>query len=834
MKKGRGNPNTIYVSERLQECLHLISQSAVTTVVAPMGYGKTTAINWYLAKQQKTEQAVVVRVSIYSDNRQVFWHSVLRAFAFSGLDFLNGYDCPFDSASAGFLADVLCHSLVGKQRYYIFLDDFHLLSDEHVAEFLGILAGRLPENVHLVVASRANVFSGSAVVRLGGKLYQITAEDLRLTAGELSVYAYKCGTSLSQKQMEMLLHSSEGWFSAVYLNLCEFARSGKLPDVQSDIYAMFSNALIEPLPKEQQEFLTVMGLADEFTVEMAEAVTGKKNIAEILKELMSQNAFVKCLSDGRSYRFHHMMKSCAEQLFFVMEPEKQAVYQNRYGDWYYGHGLHLHALAAYRASGNFAALLEVIREDAGILLSSLKPEEVLTWITECPKAVLKEHPFAILVLMRSMFNWRQIPKMLELKELLMTAIAEHPEWSLEETGNLSGECDLIMSFLMYNDISQMSRLHRSASAKMTHPAISIQSQGGWTFGSPSVLMMFHREPGSLKKELEEMKECMPHYYKITNGHGQGAERIMDAEASFMQGHFTDAQIKLEGAYAQIEGNGQESIALCCDFLTQRMLLCSDMKSRMPIADRRAQLMGGHNVTWVYIYDSICSYYYAVIGQTEQIPALFREHQLSQVHFLAPGRPMLEMIENQVYLSQGSFAKVLGQGERLLVMCEGMHYGLVALHVKIQMAAAYEQLGKRLESRSLLKEAIQDAFADNFLMPFVENYRYLKELLEGVHITGHQEFVEQITELGKCYESQCAKLRNEKVRSESLNLLTEREIQMAEMIALRLSNKEIAEKLFLSEGTVKQYINQIYSKLEIKGDIRTKRAMLIEQIKDTKN
>ena len=31
MKKGRRNLNTIYVSERLQECLHLISKSAVTT-----------------------------------------------------------------------------------------------------------------------------------------------------------------------------------------------------------------------------------------------------------------------------------------------------------------------------------------------------------------------------------------------------------------------------------------------------------------------------------------------------------------------------------------------------------------------------------------------------------------------------------------------------------------------------------------------------------------------------------------------------------------------------------------------------------------------------------
>ena len=43
-----------------------------------------------------------------------------------------------------------------------------------------------------------------------------------------------------------------------------------------------------------------------------------------------------------------------------------------------------------------------------------------------------------------------------------------------------------MSFLCYNDISAMSRLHRSASAQMSRPAISIQNSGGWTFGSPQL------------------------------------------------------------------------------------------------------------------------------------------------------------------------------------------------------------------------------------------------------------------------------------------------------------------------------------------------------------
>lgn len=137
--------------------------------------------------------------------------------------------------------------------------------------------------------------------------------------------------------------------------------------------------------------------------------------------------------------------------------------------------------------------------------------------------------------MRCMFNWRQIPKMMELKELLLITVAEHPEWSQEEKGNLLGECDLILSFLMYNDISAMSRLHRSASAQMSHPAISIQNSGGWTFGSPSVLMMFHRQPGQLDRELAEMDECMPHYYKITNGHGMGAETIMPGRSGSATG-----------------------------------------------------------------------------------------------------------------------------------------------------------------------------------------------------------------------------------------------------------------------------------------------------------
>ena len=818
MPKPKWNLNTIYISERLQESLRPISRCAMTTVVAPMGYGKTTAVNWYLSERAKAKTLRIIRISVYSDNLAIFWKSAQEAFARAGLPFLREYPCPTDAAGSGLLVDDLCHALAGETPCYIFIDDFHLLTDKRAALFLCMLANRLPANVHLIVASRDRFLPAAEAVRLGAKVYQIGTEQLRLNHTELAVYAHRCGTELSDAQVESLLYSSEGWFSAVYLNLRTLSERGVLPSRHSDIYATFTAAMIDPLPEKQREFLAVMGLADEFTVEMAQCITGEADAGQILSLLTEQNAFVTRLPDGVTYRFHHMMKECAERRFLKLDAETQRLYWERFGLWYEQHRQYLHAIAAYRRSENYDALLRVIRSDAGILLASLKPEDVLDALGKCPAETLKAYPLAILVLMRRMFTWRQIPKMLELKALLLAAIEEHPELSEEERGNLLGECDLILSFLCYNDISAMSRLHRSASAQMSRPAISIQSGGGWTFGSPSVLMMFYRAPGELERELLEMDECMPHYYQVTNHHGQGAETIMRAEALFCQGRFTDAHIELERAYAQVKDNGQINMALCCDFLSRRLSRYTDVEQRYTFAERYAELLRYHDAAWINLWSATSAYYHALRGETDKIPEIFSQHRLSTVNMLAPGKPMMEMIENQVYLAEGAYAKVIGRSAELLAVCEAMHYALVALHLRIQTAAAYEKLGKTEEARAWLEKALSDAAPDGLVMPFLENYDYIRPLLAR---ETQSLLAAQIMALGEA-----AKARNTaSARPAVFDALTTREYEIVELMGQRLSNREIAERLYLSEGSVKQYVNQIYSKLHIEGDTRTKRTQL---------
>ena len=825
MPKRKPSFNTIYISERVQECLRPIARCALTTVVAPMGYGKTTAINWFLAEKTKGGKAVAIRMSIYSEKLPMLWRSAQDAFRFAGLDVLSAFDFPTGEAAATLVLEELCRAFSsGKTAYYLFLDDFHLLRDERAVRFICRISARLPENAHLIVASRDRFLPAGEIVRLGGNLHQIGMEHLRLNHTELAVYAHRCGAELSEQQLEALLRSSEGWFSAIYLNLRALSERGRLPDASSDIFEMFTAAMIDPLPPGRQEFLAVMGLADEFTAEMARFVTENPQTDAIIQDLTCQNAFVTRLPDSQRYRFHHMMKECALRKFRTLPEQSQICYWNRFGSWYGAQGQYLHALGAYGKSGNSDAALTIIEKDAGNLLSALHPEELLERLNACPEEVLTRHPTAILVLMRRLFTWRQIPKMLQLKALLERAIAESPDMPEEERGNLLGECDLIMSFLMYNDITKMSELHRSASRQMSRPAVTIQAGSSWTFGSPSVLMMYYRAPGELQKETHEMHECMPHYYRITNGHGLGAELVMDAEASFMQGKLHEAEIGLARARAAIAGSGQENMALCCDFLELR-LLGSGGRRRLDVKARAEALLARHDVVLLNMFESILAYYYALLQEAEKIPDVFRLHRLDTVNYFAPGKPMMELIENQVYLAQGEFPRVIGRSEPLLSGCESLHYALVALHIRLQTASAYEALGNRAMARKLLVRALEDAEPDGFVLPFAENAPYLMNHYSALSRELETPFAASVCELSERWLSRQQTSGSRQEPIEALRELSERERSVAQLMALRKTNREIAETLFLSEGTVKQYINRIYSKLQLTGTAQEKRRAL---------
>ncbi len=154
MPKPKWNLNTIYISERLQESLRPISRCAMTTVVAPMGYGKTTAVNWYLEERAKRRHCTS-SASAYTP----------ATSPSSGKAYRRRLPARVSSSCGNILAPrtrraVDCWWMTSAMRWRTkhpaisFIDDFHLLTDKRASLFLCMLANRLPINVHLIVASR--------------------------------------------------------------------------------------------------------------------------------------------------------------------------------------------------------------------------------------------------------------------------------------------------------------------------------------------------------------------------------------------------------------------------------------------------------------------------------------------------------------------------------------------------------------------------------------------------------------------------------------------------------------------------------------------------------
>jgi len=66
------------------------------------------------------------------------------------------------------------------------------------------------------------------------------------------------------------------------------------------------------------------------------------------------------------------------------------------------------------------------------------------------------------------------------------------------------------------------------------------------------------------------------------------------------------------------------------------------------------------------------------------------------------------------------------------------------------------------------------------------------------------------------------LQREAGRREAAQVLTSREIEIARQVATSLRNKEIAKQLFISEGTVKMHLHNIFQKLDLDSRLKLSR------------
>lgn len=169
--------NSIYITERLKQRLYEINNYTITTVIAPMGFGKTTAVNWWAKRMVKgRSEAVVLRQMIVTNSVTDFWSGFCRAFKDYPelIEQMKALGFPKDATSMSLLSELLYDALSWSPcPIYFIMDDLHLLGKNTITSLILLLFRNLPDCVHFILLSRNQVFTEEERMRLGNLLCEI-------------------------------------------------------------------------------------------------------------------------------------------------------------------------------------------------------------------------------------------------------------------------------------------------------------------------------------------------------------------------------------------------------------------------------------------------------------------------------------------------------------------------------------------------------------------------------------------------------------------------------------------------------------------------------------
>lgn len=283
------------------------------------------------------------------------------------------------------------------------VDDYQLVVEPAIHEAMTFLIDHLPETLSFVIVSRDEPPLPLSRYRARQELLDIRADDLRFLVEETEAFVNdELGLGLSDQVLASLDEKVEGWIAGLQLASLTLRGDGRsspatITGRHRFIAGFLRDEVLARLPDETRRFLVQTSIVDRLCGSLCDAITAMANGQETLERLEDQNLFTMPIDDNREwFRYHGLFAGCLRDELERHPPGEIAGLHQRAGAWYLRHDMPERAFDHGIAANDIELVVQILERYVQVKMFSGQVNILLAWLHAIPDEWFAIEPLFIL------------------------------------------------------------------------------------------------------------------------------------------------------------------------------------------------------------------------------------------------------------------------------------------------------------------------------------------------------------------------------------------------------------------------------------------------------
>ncbi len=836
----------------------------LSLVCAPAGYGKSMLLSSWL--ENYNGKYVWISLTENDNDLKVFLTclqlAIKNIFPKSLSDLTNLLQI-IEQPPTDLLIDTLINELDQiKEDFVVVFDDYHYIHDKDIHRILDTLLQFPPEHIHVVISTRNDPPLMINKLRLHERINELRMRELGFNLEEVvSLFQKSHSVTLEEATAISLVEKTEGWITSLRLTSLTFNdwKDSKrlLDDFTGDVLSL-TEYLFEEVIKKQtsvlRNLIIKISILDRFCDELLDVILQSEGLPnnkalngnEIINLLLKSDLFlIKLDRESKWFRFHHqfqhMLQKQLKQKFTVKEIHKlhldvsDWLMKNEYMEEAIHHALEVenYEMATRVLINNRKNIVEKGLWYALEICLNKFPEQTIdaspelliiqTWIyihhlnypgivsnIEKIEKLAKKIPIdsieGELYFFKgyySMLTYRNT----EAEKLLKKAIDKIPK----ELSHSVGEAEIHYALaLQFNNKKKeaLRFIENRINNQTTNSNIRVSR---FYIG----LALMHLFDANLYMAIDPAVKCKEISYENNFVYTEGWGKYSESLVMFNQGKFMQAEKLFSDLTQKTAGLHTRMVADCFATMLLHLQISGQQKALVEMIAKFRQFSSIINNDWIrVVLHSAQSRLALLQGDIDSAIQFIRMVDISaDIGIMSVFVEIPRITFCRVLIAEGTndtlneaIIKLSGYYDDNDQVCNTCQ----KIGIKLLLAVAYHKLGEKTMAIENLTACVELGSLGGWIFPFIEYGETIMELLPLVlssskNNTRYIKNILQTLEKNSGFRKTAPIIKDDKKAASITENLSKRENEILLLVSKGMRNKEIAHKLFVSEGTIKKHL-----------------------------